>query len=117
MMLPDIYNLTTKRIDAVASPSPTFRPAWTSPESTTAQVIVFGIITSLLALVAIYFSYRQLQATRLRNSCPPPTNQFEADVARTRTLDRGEGPRYIQLSEVCILHEYVPSVSVPAAGL
>ncbi|KAH6623902.1 hypothetical protein F5144DRAFT_374926 [Chaetomium tenue] len=101
-----MYRLTTKHIDAIASPGPTSTPAWTSPESTTTQVIVFGIITSVLSLVAVYFSYRQLQATRLRNrGCSPPTNESEADVARSRTLlDREEGPRYIHLSELRVLH-------------
>ncbi|EAQ82974.1 hypothetical protein CHGG_10792 [Chaetomium globosum CBS 148.51] len=102
-----MYRLTTctKHIEAIASPGPTSTPAWTSPESTTTQVIVFGIITSVLSLVAIYFSYRQLQATRLRNrGCPPPTNEFEADVAGTRTIGTGEGPGYVHLSEVRVLH-------------
>lgn len=61
-------------------------PAWSSPESISTQTIVFGVVTSVLTLIAVYLSYRQLQnARRLRS---PP-------AAAPNPL---AGPKYIFLS-------------------
>jgi len=42
-----------------------------SPESTSAQTIAFGLFASFAALAAIYISYRQLRAMRQRRKSAP----------------------------------------------
>ena len=71
-------------------PSPTLSPfdvlvplaiyfAMSSPDSSTVQTLVLGIAATLLAVLAIYLSYRQLQAMR-RLRQPSEHGGHEDDV-------------------------------------
>ncbi|KAK0658009.1 hypothetical protein B0T16DRAFT_71084 [Cercophora newfieldiana] len=64
------------------------------PDSSTAQTLAFGIAATLLALFAIYLSYRQLQAMRNRHKlqATSSTNDTHGDAELVQL--RGPTPRH-----------------------
>ncbi|KAK5653993.1 hypothetical protein OQA88_7669 [Cercophora sp. LCS_1] len=76
-----------------------------SSESTAAQTIAFGVVTSVAALVALYLSYKQLRIMRSRRSRPPtpgdPEDVFPSGVITDAyplypLQHRGAGAGYAQ---------------------
>ena len=86
---------------AFRSPAPgSESDSLSSPESTSAQTISFGIFASLEALAAIYISYRQLRAIRYRcSSAPKRVNRVDViclSDLRYPAYRQNHGSKYIR---------------------
>lgn len=65
----------------VAEPAAPTTTSLSSPESSALQTLAFGIIATFLATLALYLSYRQLQAMRRHRIPPSKCSGHEDDVS------------------------------------
>ena len=110
---------------ATAVPKPsaaTLRPDHTpasessaSWDSSTTQSVAFGIIASLLALLAIYISYQQLRVMRQRSGPPSPILQVSPGrQLRTRDATKPQGVHnyFLMSSRAYTFHQFVVAPSM-----
>ena len=68
--------------DTTSDPSATL--AWTSQEANTIQALTIGIVTTLIALAALFLTYRQLKAMRQARHLLPCNACHRAENGRAR---------------------------------
>jgi len=78
----------------VAEPAAPTTTSLSSPESNAAQTLTFGIIATFLAMLALYLSYRQLQAIRRRRKPPSQCSGHDDDVSELPLRDHIPRPKW-----------------------